>query len=49
MPTGLLYEGTAPTLEATLGSAPADGPADSDIDPAVNLPKVRELMDSFRG
>jgi 2-oxoglutarate ferredoxin oxidoreductase subunit beta len=48
MPTGLLYEGEGLSMEATLGSAPADGPADSDVDPAVNLPRVRELMDSFR-
>lgn len=48
-PTGLLYEGEGLSLEATLGSTPADGPADSDIEPAANLPRLRELMESFRG
>lgn len=48
-PTGLLYEGEGLSLEATLGATPSDGPADADIDPAANLPMVRELMDSFRG
>jgi 2-oxoglutarate ferredoxin oxidoreductase subunit beta len=48
-PTGLLYEGEGIALETALGSAPADGPADANIDPAANMPAVRELMDSFRG
>lgn len=49
MPTGLLYRGEGLSLEATLGASPSDGPADSDIDPAANMPRLRELMDTFRG
>ena len=47
--TGVIYEGENLSLETTLGATPSDGPADADIDPAANLPRVRELMESFQG